>query len=163
MLLSNPADPILITSIFYHSARLSRLNLFYVTIPLQDPQPSFTFPSIRPHSFLLSFSPSLSVTLSLLLLIPLPHIFSGMENKQDAQLLEETIWNLGRKNTGCHTSGPGHLPLRGVKGRADYEGEAGGAEGPAWRREDRGAGKEGGGLLRGSGSPEPQDRGEDAG
>ena len=69
--------------------------------------------------------------------------------------------NLIPKTIGCHKAGPGHLPQRGVRGRADQEGEAGGAEGPAWGGgEDRGAGREGGGLRRGAGSAEPQDRGE---
>ena len=36
-------------------------------------------------------------------------------------------WNLRWKNHRCHAAGTGHLPLRGVRGRADYEREAGGA------------------------------------
>ena len=60
------------------------------------------------------------------------------------------------KNHGRHVAGSGHLPLPGIRGKVTLKGRRTGQR----SREDRALG--GRGSQRGEGSPESQDRGENA-
>ena len=63
---------------------------------------------------------------------------------------------MGPKTHGCHVAGSGQLPQSGIRGKVTLKGRRTGQR----RREDRALG--GRGSQRGEGSPESQDRGENA-
>ena len=64
---------------------------------------------------------------------------------------------MGPKKHGCHLAASGHLPPPGIRGKVTLKGRRTGLR----RLKDKGAGRDWG-LRSGAGSPESQDRGENA-